>query len=103
MSTTCSARAAACPTTCGTCRSKATLRSFRSGKPGAIKGGIAFYEGQLDDARHTMMIARTAADYGAAVATSVRVTSFVRDGDAVVGAVATRSGVGHASSPSGRR
>src|SRR3954451_23936572 len=68
---------------------KATLRSFRSGKPGAIKGGIAFYEGQLDDARHTMMIARTAADYGAAVVSSCRVTSFLRDGDTVTGAVAT--------------
>ena len=67
---------------------KATLRSFRSGKPGAIKGGIAFYEGQLDDARHTMAIARTAAEYGAAVASSTRVTSFIRDGDKVVGAVA---------------
>ena len=68
---------------------KATLRSFRSGKPGAVRGGIKFYEGQLDDARHTMMIARTAADYGAAVASSTRVTSFVRDGDRVTGAVAT--------------
>src|ERR687894_552051 len=58
---------------------KATLKSFRSGKPGAIKGGIAFYEGQLDDARHTMMIARTAADYGAVVASSTRVTEFLRD------------------------
>src|SRR6185369_4988758 len=67
---------------------KATLRSFRSGKPGAIKGGIAFYEGQLDDARHTMALARTAAEYGAAVASSTRVTSFLRDGDTVVGAVA---------------
>ena len=67
---------------------KETLRSFRSGKPGGIKGGIKFYEGQLDDARHTMMIARTAADYGAVVASSVRVTSFLRDGETVVGAVA---------------
>ena len=67
---------------------KATLSSFRSGKQGAIKGGIKFYEGQLDDARHTMMIARTAADYGATVASSTRVTEFLREGEAVVGAVA---------------
>jgi glycerol-3-phosphate dehydrogenase len=67
---------------------KATLRSFRSGKPGAIKGGIKFYEGQLDDARHTMTLARTAAEYGAAVASSTRVTSFLREGERVVGAVA---------------
>ena len=35
-----------------------------------------------------MMIARTAAEYGAAVASSTRVTSFLREGDKVVGAVA---------------
>ena len=74
---------------------QATLRSFRSGKPGAIKGGIAFYEGQLDDARHTMMIARTAADYGVAVASSARVTAFVRDGDRRHRRGRHRSGVGH--------
>ena len=68
---------------------QATLRSFRSGKPGAIKGGIAFYEGQLDDARHTMTIARTAADYGVGRRVQRRVTAFVRDGTAVTGAVAT--------------
>jgi glycerol-3-phosphate dehydrogenase len=67
---------------------KATLASFRSGKPGAIKGGIKFYEGQLDDARHTMTLARSAADYGAVVASSTRVTGFVREGDRVIGAQA---------------
>ena len=85
-STTCWVPAAACPTTCGTSRSRHAAL-FPSGKPGAIQGGIAFYEGQLDDARHTMMIARTAADYGAAVATSARVTGFLRDGDRVTGRV----------------
>ena len=42
-----------------------TLESFPDGKKGHIQGAIKFYEGQLDDARHTMMIARTAAAYGA--------------------------------------
>jgi glycerol-3-phosphate dehydrogenase len=64
-----------------------TLESFRGGKIGGIKGGIMFYEGQLDDARHTMMIARTAASYDALVATSARVISFLRDGQRVIGAV----------------
>jgi len=64
-----------------------TLQSFRSGKVGGIKGGIMFYEGQLDDARHTMMISRTAASYDALLATSARVTSFLRDGQRVIGAV----------------
>ena len=35
-----------------------------------------------------MALSRTAAEYGAAVASSTRVTSFLRDGDKVVGAVA---------------
>lgn len=65
---------------------KKTLELFRGGKPGAIKGGVLFYEGQLDDARHTMMLSRTAASYGALCANSTRVTGFLRDGDRVVGA-----------------
>ena len=45
-----------------------------------IRGSIAFYEGQVDDARHTMMLARTAAYFGAAVASSARVTGFLPRG-----------------------
>jgi len=63
-----------------------TLESFPGGKREAIHGAIKFYEGQLDDARHTMMIARTAAAYGAHVATSSRVIGLLRDGEKVVGA-----------------
>jgi glycerol-3-phosphate dehydrogenase len=63
-----------------------TLESFPDGKKGHIQGAIKFYEGQLDDARHTMMIARTAAAYGAHVATSARVVGLLREGDRVVGA-----------------
>ncbi len=40
----------------------------------------------MDDARHTMMLSRTAAHYGAAVASSTRVVGFVRDEDRVTGA-----------------
>jgi len=65
---------------------KKTLESFPDGKKGHIQGAIKFYEGQLDDARHTMMIARTAAAYGAHVATSARVVGLLRNGDRVVGA-----------------
>ena len=63
-----------------------TFASFRGAKRSAVHGGILFYEGQLDDARHTMMLARTAADQGALVANSARVTGFVREGDRVTGA-----------------
>ena len=62
-----------------------TMESFPSGKRSVIRGAIRFYEGQVDDARHTMMISRTAADYGALCVNSTRVTGFVREDDRVVG------------------
>ncbi|WP_328812230.1 glycerol-3-phosphate dehydrogenase/oxidase [Rhodococcus sp. NBC_00297] len=68
---------------------KKTLESFPSGKRSAIRGAVRFYEGQVDDARHTMMIARTAAAYGALCANSTRVTGFLREDDRVIGVVAT--------------
>ncbi|MEO6472553.1 MAG: glycerol-3-phosphate dehydrogenase/oxidase [Aeromicrobium sp.] len=64
---------------------KKTMASFPSGKKSAIRGAVRFYEGQVDDARHTMMLARTAADLGALCVNSARVTGFLREGEAVVG------------------
>ncbi|MGK2886381.1 MAG: glycerol-3-phosphate dehydrogenase/oxidase [Rhodococcus sp. (in: high G+C Gram-positive bacteria)] len=67
---------------------KKTLESFPSGRRSAIRGAVKFYEGQVDDARHTMMLARTAAAYGALCANSTRVTGFLREDDKVVGVLA---------------
>ncbi|GAB7193551.1 glycerol-3-phosphate dehydrogenase/oxidase [Kineococcus sp. NUM-3379] len=53
----------------------------------AMVGAIQYYDGQVDDARHTMMITRTAAHYGAVAANRTRVREFVREGQRVVGAV----------------
>ncbi len=53
----------------------------------AMVGAIQYYDGQVDDARHTMTIARTAATYGALVANRTRVKEFLREGERVVGAV----------------
>jgi glycerol-3-phosphate dehydrogenase len=63
-----------------------TLQSFPGAKVGAVRGGVSFYEGHLDDARHTMMLARTAASYGALCANSARMVGFLREGDRIVGA-----------------
>ncbi len=65
---------------------RSTFEIFPGAKRGRIRGGVLFYEGQVDDARHTMMLARTAAGYGALCASSARVTSYLRDGERVVGA-----------------
>lgn len=64
-----------------------TLESFPSADRSALVGSIAFYEGQVDDARHTMMLARTAAHYGALVASSTRVIGFIREEDRVAGVI----------------
>ena len=41
-------------------------------------GAVRFHDAQIDDARHTVALARTAASLGAAVATGVRVVDLVR-------------------------
>ncbi|BBG00502.1 MULTISPECIES: glycerol-3-phosphate dehydrogenase/oxidase [Pseudonocardia] len=52
----------------------------------ALVGALQYYDAQVDDARHTMFIARTAAAYGAHVATRARVVGLLKDAGRVVGA-----------------
>ncbi|WP_416309504.1 glycerol-3-phosphate dehydrogenase [Saccharopolyspora sp. NFXS83] len=61
------------------------LRMVPALKRDALIGGIRYYDAQSDDARHTMTVARTAARYGAVVATSTQVTGFLREADRVAG------------------
>jgi glycerol-3-phosphate dehydrogenase len=55
-----------------------------------LHGAIRYYDAQVDDARLVMSVARTAASYGAHVATRTKVTGFLRsvDGTRVVGVTA---------------
>ncbi|WP_415171557.1 glycerol-3-phosphate dehydrogenase/oxidase [Nocardioides sp.] len=53
-----------------------------------ITGAIKYYDCQVDDARLVLTIARTAARHGAHLATRVRVTGFLREGERVVGVTA---------------
>jgi len=53
-----------------------------------ITGAIRYFDAQDDDARHTMMIARTAARHGAVMATGVRVEDLIRNGKRITGVVA---------------
>ena len=50
-----------------------------------LRGGVIFMDGQMDDARLAIAIARTAADYGAAVVNYVDVKSLVTSRGRVVG------------------
>jgi glycerol-3-phosphate dehydrogenase len=51
----------------------------------ALVGGILYWDAQVDDARHTLALARTAALHGAALATSVRAVGLLREGERIVG------------------
>ncbi|GAB6983570.1 glycerol-3-phosphate dehydrogenase/oxidase [Nocardioides pyridinolyticus] len=53
--------------------------------PASLAGAIRYYDCQVDDARLVTTIARTAAAHGAHVATRVKVTGFLREGERVVG------------------
>ena len=54
----------------------------------ALVGAFQYFDAQVDDARHTMTVARTAAHYGAAVANNIAVVGFLREGERVTGVVA---------------
>ena len=54
-------------------------------RPDLITGAIKYFDAQVDDARHTMTIARTAARHGAVIATRVSAESLLRDGKRVIG------------------
>lgn len=51
----------------------------------SIVGGIRYWDTLVDDARHTLTLARTAARHGAVVTTSTQVVGYLRDGERVVG------------------
>ena len=57
-------------------------------RPDIIMGAIKYFDAQVDDARHTLSVARTAARHGAIIATRVSAESLIRDGKRVVGAKA---------------
>ncbi|MBY8863864.1 glycerol-3-phosphate dehydrogenase/oxidase [Nocardia sp. CA2R105] len=55
----------------------------------SMVGAIRYFDAQVDDARHTMTLARTAARHGATVLTRAKVTGLLREGEQVVGAIVT--------------
>ncbi|MGI8721182.1 MAG: glycerol-3-phosphate dehydrogenase/oxidase, partial [Geodermatophilaceae bacterium] len=66
---------------------RAARRLVPSLRKDALIGALQYYDAQVDDARHTMFISRTAAAYGAMVASRTRVIRLLRQGERVTGAV----------------
>jgi glycerol-3-phosphate dehydrogenase len=65
------------------------VRHAPSMDPDVVTGGIQYYDVRMDDARHTLTVARTAAGFGVQVITGAPVVDIVKTGDRVVGAVVT--------------
>ena len=60
---------------------RATLAAFPGLRRDAVRGAIRYWDAQVDDARHTLAVVRTAAGYGARVLSSARVVELLRDGE----------------------
>jgi glycerol-3-phosphate dehydrogenase len=63
------------------------VRSLAPGlKPGLFRGAIRYYDAQVDDARFTLSVVRTAAGFGVPVLNRAMVTGLLRERGAVAGA-----------------
>ncbi|HEY0825714.1 MAG TPA: glycerol-3-phosphate dehydrogenase/oxidase [Ramlibacter sp.] len=62
-----------------------TLACLPTARPEGLKGGVKYWDGQFDDARLALALARTAAARGALVVNYCRVTSLLHDGGKLVG------------------
>jgi glycerol-3-phosphate dehydrogenase len=68
---------------------KAALEIAPALRESAMVGAVKYWDAQVDDARHTVMLARTTVAHGALTASSVRVTDLVLEEGRVTGVVAT--------------
>src|SRR4051812_36059190 len=59
---------------------RATLAAFPGLRGDVVHGAIRYWDAQVDDARHTLAVVRTAAGYGARALSSARVTGLLREG-----------------------
>ena len=62
------------------------LRAAPCLAPHSLTGAVQYYDAQVDDARHTMTLVRTAVSYGAHAANRATVVEFLREGERVTGA-----------------
>jgi glycerol-3-phosphate dehydrogenase len=66
---------------------RGALRHAPSLDPDLVLGGIRYYDVRVDDARHTMTLARTASKVGAHVLSRAKVVDITRRGERVSGVV----------------
>jgi glycerol-3-phosphate dehydrogenase len=64
---------------------EATLRHLPTVQPEGLRGGVKYWDGQFDDARLALVLARTAAAHGALLVNYCEVTALVHEADKLVG------------------
>lgn len=67
-----------------------TLERIPNIETEGLKGGVLYHDGQFDDARLLLALARTAVDQGAALVNYAPVTGLVKDADGFVAGVEAR-------------
>ena len=65
---------------------RSCLRAVPALRSDSLTGGIRYYDAQVDDARFSLVLARTAAAHGAVCVSAAGVVGFVHEGDRVAGA-----------------
>ncbi len=65
------------------------LEALPNLEPEGLKGGTIYHDGQFDDARMAVSLARTCADYGGTLLNYVRVTGLLKEEEMVKGVTAT--------------
>jgi glycerol-3-phosphate dehydrogenase len=65
---------------------RGALRRAPALRPERLAGAMLYYDAQVDDARYTVTVARTAVRHGATVLTRASAISLLRDGSRVIGA-----------------
>jgi glycerol-3-phosphate dehydrogenase len=65
---------------------RGALRRAPALRPDRLAGAMLYYDAQVDDARFTVTVARTAVLHGATVVTGASAVSLLRDGERVTGA-----------------
>jgi glycerol-3-phosphate dehydrogenase len=65
---------------------RGALRRAPALRPERLAGAMLYYDAQVDDARYTVTVARTAVRHGATVLTRASAVSLLRDGSRVIGA-----------------
>jgi glycerol-3-phosphate dehydrogenase len=66
---------------------RGALRRAPALRPDRLAGAMVYYDAQVDDARYTITVARTAVRHGAHVLLRASAVSLLRDGSRVTGAV----------------